>query len=49
MILRVSGGALLLRVAWIERHDFRTKRNADSVSPENSSDGIFSSRRCRNL
>ena len=26
MILRVAGDALLLRVAWIERHDFRTKR-----------------------
>jgi hypothetical protein len=49
MILRVPGDALLLRVAWIERHDLRTNRTADSTSPEKSSDGIFSSRRCRNL
>jgi hypothetical protein len=49
MILRVPGNALLLRVAWIERHDFRTKRTEGSVSFENGSAETFSFRRCRNL
>ena len=33
----LPGDALRLRVAWIERHDFRTKRTAQSVSPANDS------------
>jgi hypothetical protein len=28
IILGLPGDALLLRVTWMERHDFRTKRNA---------------------
>src|ERR1700674_171617 len=38
-ILRLPGVALGLRVARIERHDFRAKRTTeDSVSPANGSD-----------
>jgi flagellar motor switch protein FliM len=37
IILGVPGDALLLRVAWMERHDFRTKRTDDLVSLANSS------------
>jgi len=35
--LGLPGGALLLRVAWMERRDFRTKRTEHSVSLGNSS------------
>ena len=37
VILGLPGEALLLRVAWMERHDFRTKPTEDLVSPANSS------------
>src|SRR4029077_19514735 len=48
--LRLPGVAPRLRVAWIERHDFRTKRtNEDSVSLENVLTETLSFRRCRGL
>src|SRR5208282_4286673 len=48
-ILGLPGGALLLRVEWIERHDFRTRRAAHFVSLANSSAKTFSFRNCLSL
>jgi hypothetical protein len=39
----LPGDALLLRVAWMERHDFRAKRVEELVSLANSSAITFSS------
>jgi hypothetical protein len=41
MILRVPGNAVLLRVAWTVRHDFRSKRTENSVSLANRSDSYL--------
>ena len=44
VILGLPGDALLLRVAWMERHDFRAKRTAHFVSLANGSTMSFSFR-----
>jgi hypothetical protein len=49
MILRVPGNALLLRVAWTERHDFRAKRAEVSVSLASSCHGHCRIADTRNL
>jgi len=47
IILGLPGDALLLRVAWIDRPDFGTRRADDSVSLAKSSARTFSLRQLK--